>query len=339
MSSFTAENTEYDDEFAELLSAETFVDLDKLRDVARHGIPQVYRGEVWKYLLGIASPDKSEEITKTKRLRSSYGHSSSSSSSSSTAAMETRHSSMLKNLVKNVHAEIQQLSMLNNHRLESMSAAHDGYETYIQAHVRTETGQLPQRLKSYKITRRKREQFENVLIAFLNYNDTVIEFDSGLMCMLAPFVISMDEEYVMYYCFRSFMNHVMGQYQIGQRLHWELGKLMMLFRCTQPELYQYFEREELEPNEWALPWIRYQLSKELPLACVCRLWDTYFATNDPDLHCYICLSILQFHTETLMEYEYSEMMFFLRHLPDMDMDAIIKQAYNIRAYVKAQELL
>lgn len=42
----------------------------------------------------------------------------------------------------------------------------------------------------------------------------------------------------------------------------------MLFRHTQPDLHAYFEREEVEANEWALNWIRYLLARELPLQYV-----------------------------------------------------------------------
>jgi hypothetical protein len=74
-------------------------------------------------------------------------------------------------------------------------------------------------------------------------------------------------------------------------------------------------------------------------SCVSRLWDTYFATNDLDLHSYVCLAILQANNETLMELEYSEICLFLNNLPDTNMEQIIKQAHNIRAMVKARDLL
>ncbi|KAJ1509793.1 hypothetical protein HMI54_002103, partial [Coelomomyces lativittatus] len=35
------------DEFAEALSSEVMVDLDKLRELSRQGIPMAFRGQVW----------------------------------------------------------------------------------------------------------------------------------------------------------------------------------------------------------------------------------------------------------------------------------------------------
>lgn len=63
MSSATVE------EFVELLNAEQHVDLQKLRDLARHGVQPQVRGEVWLYLLGVLSDDKGQEMTS---VRSKY---------------------------------------------------------------------------------------------------------------------------------------------------------------------------------------------------------------------------------------------------------------------------
>jgi len=46
------------DEYQELMANEVYVEIDKLQDIAKHGIPDEVRGEVWKYLLGVQDPDK-----------------------------------------------------------------------------------------------------------------------------------------------------------------------------------------------------------------------------------------------------------------------------------------
>ncbi|KAG5500739.1 hypothetical protein JIQ42_04763 [Leishmania sp. Namibia] len=49
--------------FEELLDAEVAVNMEKLREASRMGIPPVYRGVVYRYLLGVAFTDKSSEMT------------------------------------------------------------------------------------------------------------------------------------------------------------------------------------------------------------------------------------------------------------------------------------
>ncbi len=65
------------------------------------------------------------------------------------------------------------------------------------------------------------------------------------------------------------------------------------------------------------------LSKELPLDCVLRLWDTYFSCDEGfGLHIYTMLAILVHFHEDLMELEHSEIKGFLQHLPEMDIDQV-----------------
>lgn len=47
-----------EDDFLELLGGEVMIDMDRLVDTARHGIPDKVRGEVWKHLLEVSKPDK-----------------------------------------------------------------------------------------------------------------------------------------------------------------------------------------------------------------------------------------------------------------------------------------
>ncbi|CAO1623287.1 unnamed protein product [Jaminaea pallidilutea] len=60
------------EEFVELLSSEQHVDIAKLRHLARHGIHASVRGEVWLYLLGVLSADKSHEMTSVRALYNTY---------------------------------------------------------------------------------------------------------------------------------------------------------------------------------------------------------------------------------------------------------------------------
>ncbi|CAG8567375.1 8546_t:CDS:2 [Paraglomus brasilianum] len=69
MSTYTSTSI---NEFKEILNSEVYIDLDKLRDSARHGVPLEVRGEVWKYLLGVHPADRSQEITNLKEKYEEY---------------------------------------------------------------------------------------------------------------------------------------------------------------------------------------------------------------------------------------------------------------------------
>jgi len=55
--------------FEQLLGSDADVDLAALRDAAQFGCPPQTRAEAWRYLLGLAQPDKSEEMTRAKKMR------------------------------------------------------------------------------------------------------------------------------------------------------------------------------------------------------------------------------------------------------------------------------
>jgi hypothetical protein len=55
-------------ELAELLESDTYVDMDKLLSLCRHGVPEHLLPEAWKYLLGVSQPERSEEMTEGKRM-------------------------------------------------------------------------------------------------------------------------------------------------------------------------------------------------------------------------------------------------------------------------------
>ncbi|CAO0803037.1 unnamed protein product [Mucor circinelloides] len=59
-------------DFNEILQSEVYVDLDRLRILARHGIPTELRGEVWKFLLGVEQADRSKELSSSKARSEEY---------------------------------------------------------------------------------------------------------------------------------------------------------------------------------------------------------------------------------------------------------------------------
>ncbi|KAL9656231.1 hypothetical protein ABK040_007846 [Willaertia magna] len=244
-------------QFIELVEAETLVDIERLRDLSRHGIPEELRGIVWKYLLNVYLPDKAEQMK--------------------------REHQYFQNL--------KQLQYLKQITIDNEEENNNDISSIIKK------CKIHCNIKLYNI--------EELLYLFKPFEFVYIESKNNSY--------KQDPEKNLHDASRCFESLLLKKY-FHESLSIQVAKLITLFKCTQPDLYLYFESEELEPNEWALPWVKYLLSKQLPMDCVLRLWDTYFATNDFDLHIYVCLSVLQYYSEMLMELEYSEIKYFLNNI-------------------------
>ncbi|KAL6066988.1 Rab-GAP TBC domain-containing protein [Balamuthia mandrillaris] len=185
-----------------------------------------------------------------------------------------------------------------------------------------------------------RKRFVYLITAYVNSHTEFEYISNGTLSLLAPFVYLCEEEYAAFFCFDSLVKRMEEEKFSADDLPQNVSMLMMFFQSLLPDLFTYFEDEEVGPNDWATPWVQFLLAKELPFDCVLRLWDTYFSCEEGlRLHVYICLAILvQFH-EDLTELEHSELKGFLQHLPPMDMDQLIAQAYNIKEDLTLKNLI
>lgn len=280
-----------EEDFLDLLGGEVFVDMERLIDTSRHGIPEKVRGEVWKHLLEVSKPDKSEEERLKKQQAQDY-----------------------RDLQKNNNPEI--------------------------------TKKVRHQLKRYRVKDRNgffqtpeaRSRMENVIVTYTSTN-TDVEYQPGLLYLLGPMVVTLPLESDIFFCFSALMKKIEQDFAVDSIPN-KVSRFMMYFRSVQPELFNHFEEEEINSNDWAPSWLQFLLSYELPLDCVMRLWDTYF--SDPqglELHLYVCLTVLTNCAEELLEMDNSEILSFLQHLPVMDMEVIIAQAHNLRDEILASNEL
>ena len=131
-------------------------------------------------------------------------------------------------------------------------------------------------------------KIERITLTYLSHNSTC-SYSPPIVHMAGPFVRSIGKESTAYHTFSQFLdmlNYHFGDQSIGKAL----ALFLMLFRKLHPDLYAYFEDNQLNPNEWALQWLRTLLANILPLHNIVRLWDTYLASDEGlHLHIYVCL--------------------------------------------------
>jgi len=279
-----------EEEFLEMLSEESSVDLLALSQVAKHGIPDSVRGEVWKYLLGVARPDKSKEMKLSRNQSRDYAELEKTGSSED---------------VRNISQELKRYG-----RFLKDSSPSD------------------------------RKKFESITLAYVNNNSDFEYTRNGTIYLIGPFVYLFEKEAIAYFCFDAFASRLTAEAFSADKIAQTISVFLMLCQAILPDLITYMEDEEVSPNDWAVSWFQFLLSKELPFDCLLRLWDTYLSCADGfKLHFFVSIAIVAHFKEELMELEQSELKGFLQHLPSVDMDQIITQAYNLKDELGQKGLL
>ncbi|CAO3599790.1 unnamed protein product [Absidia cylindrospora] len=114
------------------------------------------------------------------------------------------------------------------------------------------------------------EEFENVILAYLNTNRE-IEYSPAMVSLCAPFIYCLEKECDAYYCFERMMKAIEDVYS-NHSIKERVANFMTLFRYVIPDLCSYFEDEEVDLNEWATSWLQNLLSKEMQFDDLLRLW-------------------------------------------------------------------
>ncbi|PWN43354.1 hypothetical protein IE81DRAFT_322423 [Ceraceosorus guamensis] len=162
-------------------------------------------------------------------------------------------------------------------------------------------------------------------------------FSPDLIFLCAPFVKCVRVEAGMFFAFDKLMSMI-DKYNARNPLPAQVSGFLTLFRTTLPDLYAYFEEEEVDVVAFATSWLRHLLAGEMQMDDLLRLWDTYFAIPDPlDLHLFVCIAILTNCKDALEELDQSEAKSMLYSLPQLDVDRILQEARNIQVSVRQSQ--
>eukprot|EP01063_Lacrimia_lanifica_P000567 TRINITY_DN10302_c0_g1_i1.p1 TRINITY_DN10302_c0_g1~~TRINITY_DN10302_c0_g1_i1.p1 ORF type:complete len:354 (+),score=141.65 TRINITY_DN10302_c0_g1_i1:112-1062(+) len=303
-----------EDAFKRELEAEMLVDLDRLEELSRYGIPQHQRRQVWKYLLRVSTFDKREEISKATQKNQDFEK----------LAQAGFGERLYKKLLKRFH------------------------ELYW-----TDPRIADKRHHSAPDHNTRGESVTVILSAFAAHHSVkqVVEPHSvaeACWCNAVAHVLfqvwSVMEEHPIdaYYGVVHFMNLFSTRsLQFVDTVRSHVASLTMLFRYTLPALHHSFEAEEVNANGWSLEWVSTFLASSLRQPDLLRLWDHYLANpkSAVALHVYVCLALLQVHSERLMELEKTEILEFLHRLPSSPMEKVIALAFSIREDVLSRGIL
>mmetsp|Transcript_2995 Transcript_2995/g.5722 ORF Transcript_2995/g.5722 Transcript_2995/m.5722 type:complete len:313 (-) Transcript_2995:1663-2601(-) len=296
------------EEFLELISHETTIEIDTLRDISFYGIPSEIRAKVWMVLLPTLVVQPASE-----------------SDGVGSGTDEEEHGMAL---IGSVRETSRSSSSVEASMGFSLATAHESITDFELLRVlKSELARFQRRNALFKPTK-VQTKILNIIQKYSQKGSSAWHaHHAGLVHVAAPFALLYKKEAEASYCFHLMMRAIDAHFgpQNGSKT---LGRFLMHFRSHLPELFTHFEEEDVEPSQWASSWLQWLLCRELPMDCCYRLWDSYFAAPDGhgfELHSFVCLAILDNCQADLIELEQGELLSFLRYLPTLDMDRIIVQ--------------
>lgn len=287
--------------FTKELSGST-VTLEKLREIAWSGVPPYMRPNIWRLLLGYASPnsDRREGVLRRKRLEyldcvAQFYDIPDTERSDDEINMLRQISVDCPRTVPDVIFFQQEQVQKSLERILYTWAIRHPASGYVQGINDLATP---------------------FLVVFLSEH---LEGDIHKWSIsdISPDKIS-NVEADCYWCLSKLLDGMQDHYTFAQpgiqRLVFKLKELVN--RIDEP-VSRHMEEQGLEFLQFAFRWFNCLLIREIPFHLVTRLWDTYLAEGDalPDFLIYIFASFLLTWSEELQKLDFQELVMFLQHLP------------------------
>lgn len=357
--------------FEELLDAEMVVNMEKLREASRMGIPPAYRGVVYRFLLDVAFTDKSSEMTQEElqakdfhMLRTTYSklwgggdeddgvargsggggagllsrplqHSTLHSVAPSSGATGSVIAGPLR-AVEWPPFVSRSVSSIPDGAMTSASSVWDAFCLSLgkEEPYCSDAAELA-----------KMEAAVAALRVFY-YDQSADHVQLLLMYarQLDRVMGTARDTFFATQALFQLMSHDNNPLQDAKSLQEHCGSFAMLFHAVDETLYEHFIAEGLTTWDWVPGLLSSLFVGRMHPDDVFALWDYYLADVGEHrqimvLHPYMCLAVLSLMTEVFIEADKTELLYCLEHLPRFDTSALIHKAVAIREYVYSKGLL
>ena len=154
----------------------------------------------------------------------------------------------------------------------------------------------------------------------------------------------------LYWCLSLLLENVQDHYTSNQsKIFDQLKTMKQMIIKIDEQLYKHFEECNVECYHFAFRWFNCFLLREMSLEKGLRLWDTYLSDEDGNgfstYHLYVCIAIIEFYSDKLLNMEFAEMLQFLQNIPSKewtksDFEELLSKAFVLyKSYANAQSHL
>ena len=121
--------------------------------------------------------------------------------------------------------------------------------------------------------------------------------------------------------------------------HKIINKVKEIVKRVDMELFEHFERQNVDFIQFAFRWANCFLMREFTLEKVVRMWDTYFSETEDIavFHVYVCASLLLHLKSEIIKQEFPGLLIYLQSLPTMkwsmeDLEVLLAKSYQLKAF-------
>ncbi|XP_018322262.1 TBC1 domain family member 22B isoform X2 [Agrilus planipennis] len=142
-----------------------------------------------------------------------------------------------------------------------------------------------------------------------------------------------------FWCLSKFLDAIQDNYVFAQLgIQQKVNQLKELIQRVDNNLHCHLMQHNIDYLQFSFRWLNNLLTRELPLRCTIRLWDTYLAEGDSfaSFQLYVCAAFLLYWRDMLLlETDFQGLMLLLQNLPTQDwrssnIDMVVAEAYRLK---------
>lgn len=143
-----------------------------------------------------------------------------------------------------------------------------------------------------------------------------------------------------YWCLMRLLSYIQDNFVFGQpgivRMVRSMEKIV---QRVDNALFNHLKTEGIELLQICFRWMNCLLIRELPLAIVIRLWDTYIAEGPSgfsDFHTYVCSVFLVYWSSRLRSMDFQHILLFLQSVPTSnwtytEVESLVAEAFVLKS--------
>lgn len=170
---------------------------------------------------------------------------------------------------------------------------------------------------------------------FLSENQSFENFNIDTLTQDQLKIIEADS----FWCLSKFLDSIQDNYVFAQiGIQKKVLQLEELIKRVDETLHKHLKQHNVSYLQFSFRWLNNLLTRELPLRCTIRLWDTYLAENDSfaTFQLYVCAAFLLHWKEDLMqERDFQGLLLLLQNLPTQswtssEISVLVAVAYKLK---------